>query len=403
MPAIQIPEAFEFLFQPARYKVAHGGRGSGKSHSIAIALLILGYQNPLRIGCFREVQKSIKDSVKRLLDDKIREMGLGNFYQSTDTEIRGANGTVFLFAGLKGNADGIRSLEGLDIAWIEEAMSVSQSSLDTLIPTVRKAGSEIWVSYNPRFETDPIDQMFRGEAGPPPRSIVKQVNYNDNPFFPQELEEERVYLLKRDPGRYKHVWEGEYLRNSNAQVFKNWSVDEFVTPKEDVRFYFGADWGFAVDPTVLIRCFIDKRKMFVDREVYQIGCEIDRTPKLFDSIDPKFPGMARRWPIRADSARPETISYMRRHGYPNIVKSIKGKGSVEDGIEFLKSYDIVVHPRCRHTIDELMYYSYKVDPLTNEVLPQLADKKNHVIDALRYSIEELRRSARAGVGTYRMT
>lgn len=122
-----------------------------------------------------------------------------------------------------------------------------------------------------------------------------------------------------------------------------------------------------------------------------MGCEIDRTPALFDSLVPDEPQSARKWPIRADSARPETISYMRRHGYDKIAAALKGPNSVMDGIEFLKSYDIVVHPRCRHTIDELTLYSFKIDEKTNEVLPVLEDKKNHVIDALRYAVEGVRR------------
>jgi phage terminase large subunit len=188
----------------------------------------------------------------------------------------------------------------------------------------------------------------------------------------------------RDPEKYAHVWLGEYLRNSEARIFKNWKVEEFETP-EDARFYFGADWGFSIDPTVLVRCWMSGRTLFVDQEAYRVGVEIDRTPALFETI----PG-SKRWPITADSARPETISYMRRHGFGNIGPATKGAGSVEEGIEFLKTYDIVVHPRCRHTSDELTFYSWKVDPLTSEVLPVPADKHNHVIDALRYAVEGVR-------------
>lgn len=409
MTTIQLPEAFAPLFEPARYKAYWGGRGGGKSHSVAAALLIIGTQRPIRVGCFREIQKSIKDSVKKVLDDKIAEMGLHGFYRSLETEIRGANGTWFGFAGLRGNAHGIRSFEGLTHAWVEEASTVSQASWDTLEPTVRAPGSEIWATWNPRNASDPVDQMFRGEAGPPPRSIVRRVNYTDNPWFPPDLDELRQHHLRRDPDKHAHIWLGEYLRNSEARVFRNWRVEAFDTPVDDAekkttapRFYFGADWGFSIDPTVLVRAWTKDRTLFVDHEAYAVGCEIDRTPALFDSLVPGEPGMARKWPIRADSARPETISYMQRHGYPRITAATKGPGSIEDGIEFLKSFDIVVHPRCRHTIDELTMYSFKTDPLTNEVLPVLEDKKNHVIDALRYSVELLRRNNTAQVGSYRM-
>ncbi len=354
--------------------------------------------------CAREIQKSIRDSVKRLLDAKIEECGFGSFYESTDTEIRGANGTLFTFAGLRTNPDTVKSTEGIDIAWVEEANRVSQRSLDILIPTVRKPGSELWWTWNPETEKDPVDAMFRGEAGPPPKTTLREVNWDSNPFFPDVLKDEMAWDRKRDPEKYAWVWLGKYRRNSEARVFNNWRVEEFETPG-DVRFYHGADWGFSVDPTVLVRCFVDGRTLYIDREVYKVGCEIDRTPALFDQLDPGRPQVARAWPIRADSARPETISYMRRNGYPKIEAALKGANSVMDGIEFLKSYDIVVHPRCRHTIDELSLYSFKTDPLTNEVLPVLEDKKNHVIDALRYSVELLRRATppTAIVGTWGRT
>lgn len=387
MPDVQIPEAFDFLFEgEARYRAAHGGRGSGKSHSFAAGLVVRSRQQPIRVLCAREIQKSIRDSVKRLLDDTINAYGLGGFYESTDTEIRGRNGSLFLFAGLRTNADAVKSMEGIDIAWVEEANRVSRRSLDLLIPTIRKPGSELWFTWNPDLPTDPVDEMFRGKAGAPPRSIVRQVNFDDNPFFPAVLQADMDWDRRRDPEKYAHIWLGDYLRNSEARVFKNWKIEDFDTP-EDARFYFGADWGFSVDPTVLVRCWINGRTLYVDQEAYKVGVEIDRTPALFATV----PG-AQRWPITADSSRPETISYMRRHGFANVGPALKGAGSVEDGIEFMKAYDIVVHPRCRHTSDELTHYSWKVDPLTGDVLPVLADKKNHVIDALRYAIEGLRRS-----------
>lgn len=376
---------------PIRYRAAYGGRGSGKSHAFAAALVIKARQRPIRVLCAREIQKSIKDSVKRLLDDKIREMGFGQHFRSTDTEIKGTNGSHFVFAGLRSNVESIKSLEGIDIAWVEEATTVSQSSLTNLGPTIRKDGSEIWFTWNPRHENDPVDSMFRLPSGAPPRSIVRRVNWDLNPFFPDVLREDMEWDATRDPDKYRHIWLGEYLRNSEARVFHNWKVEAFETPS-DARFYLGADWGFSVDPTVLVRSYIIGRTLFVDREVYKVGCEIDRTPELFDHLDPENLRMARNWPITADSARPETIDYMKRHGYTRIKPAKKGSGSVEDGIEFLKSYDIVVHPRCKHMIDELTLYSWKTDPVTDEVLPVLDDKHNHVIDALRYAVEGLRGS-----------
>jgi phage terminase large subunit len=387
--AVEIPEAFDYLFDPplgsVRYRIGHGGRGSAKSHSYASALAIHAAQKPLRILCGREIQKSIKDSSKRLLDDKIADHGLGDFYESTDTEIRGKNGSLFLFAGLRSNVDQIKSMEGIDICWLLEANKISQNSWDVLIPTIRKPGSEIWAEYNPDLPTDPVDAMFRGPEGPPPRAIVRHINWEDNPFFPDVLREEMEYCRKRDPDKYLHVWQGQYRRNSESRVFKNWVEQEFEAPS-DATFRFGADWGFSIDPTVLVRCYLDGRKLYIDHEAYMRGCEIDQTPELFDHV----PG-ARRWIITADSARPETISYLRRNGF-KIMPAIKGARSLEEGVEFLQSYDIIVHPRCVHTIEELMHYSYKVDDLTGQVIPVLADKDNHVIDALRYALEGVRRA-----------
>lgn len=387
MTRIKIPKAFDGLFQPARYKAYYGGRGSAKSHSIAAALVLQGAQRPLRIGCYREIQKSIRDSSKRLLDDKIEEVGLSRFYQSTDAEIRGANGTLFLFGGLRTNPDSVKSTEGLDIAWVEEAATVSRTSLDILIPTVRAPNSELWFSWNPRTAHDPVDAMFRGQGGPPPNSIVRRVNFDENRWFPRVLRDEMEWDKRRDPDKYAHIWLGEYQRNSEARVFRNWRIgkpSEFtIDPSR--RYYFGGDWGFSIDPTVLVRCYIEGRTLFIDREAHKVNCEIDQTPALFDTI----PG-SRKWPIRADSARPETISYMQRQGF-KITGALKGADSVKDGVEFLKSYDIVVHPDCRHTVDELSTYSWKTDPLTNEVLPVLEDKENHVIDSLRYALEDARR------------
>lgn len=382
---IKLPEWAECLFESSRYKAFYGGRGSGKSHSAAMALVIQAVQQPLRILCAREIQKSIKDSVKRLIDDKIEECGVSSFFESTDSEIRGKNGSLFLFAGLRTNPDSIKSMEGLDRAWCEEASRISQRSLDLLIPTLRKPGSELWFGWNPENESDPVDVMFRGEHGAPPNSIVREVNYWDNQWFPDVLRADLEYDKSRDPDKYAHIWLGEYNRKSEARVFRNWKVEEF-DPPADAVFRRGADWGFSVDPTVLVSCYVDGRTLYVHEEAYQVGCEIDKTPELFETVT-----SPRKWMITADSARPETVSYMRRQGF-HISAAIKGAGSVEDGIEFLKSYDIVVHPRCVHVADELTFYSYKTDPLTGKVIPVLEDKNNHTIDALRYALEALRRA-----------
>jgi phage terminase large subunit len=200
----------------------------------------------------------------------------------------------------------------------------------------------------------------------------------------------------RDPEKYAHVWLGEYERRSESRVFKNWKVQEFETPS-DASFLYGGDWGFSVDPSVLVRCYVPytvdpltgrstpTRQLYIDHEAYRIGVEIDHLPQLFDQV----PG-SREWVITADSARPETISYLQRHGFPRLQAAIKGKDSVKEGVIFLQNFDIIIHPRCIHTIDEFTMYSFKVDRLTNMVTPVLEDKKNHVIDSVRYAVERMR-------------
>lgn len=338
-----------------------------------------------RAACVREVQKSLKNSVKLLVEDKIKALGVSSLFEILEAEIKTPGGGVIMFQGMQNHtADSIKSLEGFDVAWVEEAQSLSQRSLDLLRPTIRKPGSELWFSWNPNKPTDPVDVLLRGDS-PPRDSIVIEANYRDNPWLPAELradlEDDRI----RDPDKFAHVWGGHYSLNSEARVFRNWKVEEFE-PGSTAVHRFGADWGFAIDPTVLVRCHVEGRTLYVDREAWQVGCEIDKTPALFDTIEG-----SRKWLIRADSARPETVSYMKRQGF-RITAAIKGTGSIEDGIEFLRSFDIVVHPRCAKVIEELTLYAYKVDEHTGEILPVLEDKNNHTIDALRYALEELRRT-----------
>lgn len=345
--------------------------------------------------CVREVQKTLDQSVKKLLEEKIEALGVGHLFDVQQTKITGKNGSLIIFQGMQDHtADSIKSLQGFAVAWVEEAQSLSQRSLDLLRPTIREEGSELWFSWNPSKNTDPVDVLLRGES-PPPDAIVVQANWRDNPQFPAVLLAEMEYDRGRDKDKYLHVWEGQYLQSSEARVFKNWRIDEFdVNPEWIMR--QGADWGFSVDPSVLVQLAIVGKTIYIPHEAYKIGCEIDLLPDLFLTVP-----NAEKWPITADSARPETISYMQKHGFPKMFPAIKGARSLEEGIEFLRSFDIVVHPRCQHTIDELTLYSYKRDPLTDKVIPVLEDKDNHVIDAMRYACEAARRAGKKDTGPIR--
>lgn len=403
---VQTPRVFlPFIGARQRYQGISGGRGSGKSHFFAEDLVLEAMSNHVRAACLREVQKSIKDSVKQLIEDKINRHNLPigpRGWRITDTEITyQPTDSLFIFRGLQNHtASSIKSLEGFNRALVEEAQTISQRSLELATPTFRN-DAILRFAWNPDKKKDPVDKLFHENKGDPD-FLWRQVNYYDNPWFPEGLRKDMERDKRRDPDKYKHVWLGGYQQKSEARVFKNWRIGRFETPA-NARFYFGADWGFSIDPTVLVRMWVNNRTIFIDQEVYKVGCEIDHTPALFAGRDtqeparwapiPQYKGIpgSLRWPITADGARPETISYMQRHGF-NINAAVKGPGSVEDGIEFLKSYDIIVHERCTHTIDELASYSYKQDPKTDEILPVLEDKKNHVIDACRYALEGTRRS-----------
>lgn len=383
---IEVPRAFKPLLKPARYKGAHGGRGSAKSHFFAGQVVKRAAKEKVDVVCVREIQRTLAQSVKKLLEVKISQYGLSGF-DIQERQIVSPHGGVIIFEGMQNhNADSIKSLEGFDIAWVEEAQSLSQRSLDLLRPTLRKDGSELWFSWNPNLPTDPIDVLLRGESLPP-GAVVVQANYRDNPWLPDVLKAELEYDQRRDPEKFAHVWLGEYQRNSESRVFRNWKVEEFPELRNGTVFRLGADWGYAIDPSVAVRCAIDGKRLYIDHEAYRIGCEIDELPVLFTQIPE-----AEKWPMVADSARPETISYMQRHGFPKIQPAIKGSRSVEEGVAWLQSFDIIVHPRCQHVIDELTLYSYKKDPLTGKVLPILEDKHNHCIDALRYACEGARRA-----------
>lgn len=381
---LQFPPRFEPLFRPSRYKVFFGGRGSAKSYSAARALLLMAAEKRARVLCTREYQCSMTESVHALLSRQIRAMNLAHKFEIQNQAINGVNGSEFIFYGIATNPEKIKSTEGADVCWVEEGEHVSEKSWEILIPTIREENSEIWVTFNPDQESDPTYQRF--VVNSPPDAVVVRVNWDDNPWFPETLRREKDYLFRVDPDAANCVWGGECRRNGSAQILVGkYVVESFTPPTEECWDgpYYGADWGFANDPTTLVKCWIDshRRRLMVEHEAWALGCELDSIPALFELV----PG-ARQHQIFADCARPETISHIASKGF-RISAAEKWSGSVEDGISFLRSFEqIVIHPRCVHAIEEARLYSYRRDRLTGTVLPEILGKHDHVMDSLRYAL-----------------
>lgn len=368
---------------PSRYKVFYGGRGGRKSWEAVQAALLRGLERPTRILCTRELQTSIKDSIHKTIADRAASLGLSDHYTVLRDTIRGANGTEFIFKGLRHNSESIKSTEGIDICIVEEAEKVSEDSWRYLTPTIRKPGSQIWVLFNPDLESDPTYQRF--VVHPPEGAYVKKVNWSDNPQLSPELNAERRHMMRTDPDAYQWIWEGNCRKHTDAQVLNGkWRLDSFDTPTDADGPYFGADWGFSQDPTTLVKCWVRGHTLFIEHEAYGVGVEITDTPEMFDRIPE-----SRDYVIRADCARPETISHVKGAGF-RIEGAKKWSGSVEDGIAYLRSFEeIVIHTRCKHAAEEATLYSYKVDRLTGDVLPAIVDKHNHIWDAVRYALGPL--------------
>lgn len=396
----------DLYYKQAPYKVYWGGRGSAKSWGIAEALIRKAAAAPLRILCTREFQNSIKDSSHKLLKDTITRLGLDSWFTVTADSIRSRTGSEFIFKGLHNNEQGIKSTEGIDICWVEEAQTVTAASWQTLPATIRKEGSEIWVSYNLIDEGDATHQRFvmNKRSG----AIVHKINYDSNPYFSDKLRQEMEDDKANDYHLYEHIWLGMPLRVSNAIILNGkYEVKEFSDAlwKRAERLHYGADFGFAQDPNTLIRSFIlpnerGGKDLYVEYEAYGTGVELGQELKEFYESVP----LSHDWPIKADSSRPETISHMKGYAF-NISAADKWDGSVKDGIAHLRGFGrIYIHPRCVRTAEEARLWRYKVDKNVvddkgqPQVLPIVVDKNNHCWDAIRYSLDGyIQRSGALGV------
>ncbi|MGL5113635.1 MAG: PBSX family phage terminase large subunit [Flavobacterium sp.] len=441
---IELPNKLHFLLdKKARFKVARGGRGSAKSGSIARGLNVRAITKPLTILCTRELQNSIADSVHSLLTDCAEQMGVYKLFDVTAATIRTANGSNFIFKGLRNNISEVKSLHDVDICWVEEAQGISGKIWDILIPTIRNKDSEIWISYNPNEDTDPTHQKFgkinfpfweenqkyeKGRLLTDPESIPSnftiwesrkndndqplgegefwsrymisvEVNYVDNPFFEgTELYAEMMASKELKPEEYKNIWLGQPKSRSDLQVFKDkWVVDPFITPPVSEmyhkRIFFGADWG-TIDPTTLIRCFIKDGKLYIDYEAWETGTELNAIDGLFQTVPE-----SKNWKIYGDSSRPDIIKLLQNQKYKifSVKKTTvsldpldrqKAKGYIESGVEYIRNFDkVVIHPRCVKTIEEFTNFKHKIDK-TGIILPEFESGFDHLIDALRYALSE---------------
>ncbi len=388
----EFPQKLSILFDPARYKVLYGGRGGAKSWGVARALLIIGARKATRILCAREFQTSIKDSVHKLLSDQIFAMGLQDFYEITQTAIRGKNGTEFSFAGLKNNVANIKSYEGCDIAWIEEAQTTTKLSWNVLIPTIRKEGSEIWITFNPELETDETYKRF--VINPPENSIVQRVNWSDNPWFPETLRLEKDALYARDREAYNTIWEGVCRQTVDGAIFaKEMQQAEFegritrvpYDPVKPVLAVFDIGWADAT--AVWFVQFIGMETRLIryyettQTTISQILAKMQTFGYVYDTL--YLPHDAQNKTLAANGRSIEEI--VRAAGF-NV--RIIDRTPITDSINaartiFPKCY--FDRENCHEGLQCLRHYRYDVNPDTGTFSQKpLHDNYSHGADAFRY-------------------
>lgn len=391
---LELPAKLSPIWQPRRYKVMHGGRGGGKSWSVAAVLLVMAAQRPMRILCAREVQKSIKDSVHRLLTDQIHRLGLGWFYEVLETEIRGVNGSLFLFSGLQTHTvDSIKSFEGCDIVWVEEAHSVSKKSWDTLTPTIRKEGSEVWLTLNPDMETDETYQRFI--ASPSPDTWVCQINYSDNPWFPRVLEDERLKaqrtMLADD---YAHIWEGKPRRVAEGAIYRHEMEQIYLDgrvrdvpydPTLPVHTVWDLGWNDAMSIALVQRGPQDVRLIdYIEdshRTLDWYVAELDKRPYRWGTDYLPHDGRTRNF-----QTGKSTEQLLREMGRKSVRAQDRAT-DVEEGIKALR----MVFPRlyvdqakCARLLECLKRYQRRIHSVTNEPMEPLHDEYSHGADCARY-------------------
>ncbi|ODT75481.1 MAG: terminase [Nitrosomonadales bacterium SCN 54-20] len=401
----EFPEKLSFLFEPHRFKVMFGGRGGAKSWGVARALLIQAANRPLRVLCAREFQNSIKESVHHLLESQIEKIGLKSFYEVQNTTIKGANGSEFIFAGLKNNVTNIKSLEDVDIAWVEEAQTVSKTSWDTLTPTIRKAGSEIWITFNPQLESDETYQRF--VVSPPSDAVVVKINWNDNPWFPDVLDKERLERKERDPDGYQNIWEGNCRVTLDGAIY----AKELRQAQEEGRIR-----SVSYDATKQVHTFFDLG--FADNTSIWFAQTVGQEIRIIDYYSNNqlplnhYISVLQNKPYiygfdhLPHDAKAKTLATGR--SVEEIVVSVGRKVKIVpnlaifDGINAARTIFNRCYfddQRCAEGLQSLRHYRFEVDADTKQFSGRpLHDYHSHAADAFRYlaiAIEDDRPAASA--------
>ena len=393
-PMLQVPQKLESIWQPKRYKVMHGGRGGGKSWTVAGVLLAMASERPLRVLCAREIQKSIKQSVHQLLTDQIARLGLWAFFEVLETEIRGINGSLFLFAGLQSHTvDSIKSFEGCDIVWVEEAHGVSKKSWDVLIPTIRKEGSEIWLTLNPDMESDETYQRFI--ASPSPDTWVAQINWRDNPWFPLVLDEERKKakrsMLADD---YAHIWEGKARRVAEGAIYRHEMESLYLEqrardvpydPTLPVHTVWDLGWNDAMSIAMVQRGPQDVRIIdYIEdshRTLDWYVAQLEKRPYRWGTDYLPHDGKTKNF-----QTGKSTEQLLREMGRRNVVSQPRGQ-DVEEGIKALRMLFprlYIDQTKCARLLECLKRYQRRIHAVTGEPMEPLHDAYSHGADCARY-------------------
>jgi phage terminase large subunit len=388
---LDFPEKLDFLFEPARYKILYGGRGSGKSWGVARALIARAVQEPIRVLCARELQNSIHDSVITLLADQIKAMGLESFFDIQRTAIYGKNGSEFSFAGLKHNITSIKSFEGVNICWVEEGQSVSKTSWEVLIPTVRKPDSEIWITFNPDLDTDETYKRF--VVNPPANAQIRKVNWSDNPWFPDVLKNELEELKSKDQDSYLNIWEGHTRQMLDGAVYAN----ELRKAQEENRIR-----DFIIDKSIVVNTFWDlgwadmTSIWFVQTipggevrviDFYQ-NCQ--KTIDHYVHVLQDKGYVYKDWWLPHDAENKNMTGKSVKDILQTMGKPVRitPKLSVADGINAARTLlnrAFIHESNCADGLQNLRHYRYDVDPNTKMFSnTPLHDQHSHAADAWRY-------------------